>query len=494
MKRLFYTACLLTLVSSSIGCGGNSTPPKAPAAIESSAVDPQAWRGTVPSAGPSEAIDYPTSERRTLKNGLSVFFVKRPSGTVSLRVVTRGGAVLAPLGKSGIAAFTARMLTEGTKTKTGLQLAEASESLGSELGHDANRDSTSVSLEALPADVPRALALLAEVVQNPGFRSADVTRVIPQWVDDLKAERQSSVRVASLVALRALLGPTLGAPVTGSPQDIQTLNRNDLVAFHHEHFTPNESAVVVVGNVDVDTVMAQVEKLFGAWREPKADKRSPEPPVVTSKKTHVLLVDRPDAVQSAIFAVQPFPKRDVAGHEAREVMNTLLGGLFTSRLNINLREQHAYTYGARSLGIETRTFGLFAVSTSVERSVTADAVEQMLYELRALGDSKLERPITAEEVTRAKADLSNHLGASLEHTSRVANNVENQFVYDLPLDYYAKYPQIIDAVSLEQVKEAAKLIHPDELLIVIAGDRSAIENPLKAKGCSVEIAPDSLTE
>jgi zinc protease len=222
---------------------------------------------------------------------------------------------------------------------------------------------------------------------------------------------------------------------------------------------------------------------------------TPVAPVVPlAEKSRIILIDRPDSVQSAIFAAHAFPKRSDPGHEAREVVSSLFGGLFTSRLNMNLREEHAYTYGARSTVAATRNFGLFAISTSVERDVTAESIEQIFVELNALRDPALKRPISSDEIQRAKADLSHDLGATLEHTALMADRVATQFVQGLALDYHARYGSLLEELSPAQIEQAARLINPDQLTLVVVGDRAAIEPKLAGLKLPIEIANPQLTE
>jgi zinc protease len=387
------------------------------------------------------------------------------------------------------------MLTEGTTKKSALELAIAAESLGSSLSPDAERDAISLGMEVLPRDVPAALALLSEVVQIPAFRASDLQRVKDEWQDQLQNERQNPMRLASLAALRALFGSEWGAPVSGSATDVAKLTRNDLLAWHKAQVTPSNSALILVGDVDPDAITRQADELFGKWVATGVTTASRSAPVDPLRKpSRIILIDRPGSVQSAIFAAHSFPKRSEPGHEAREVVSSLFGGLFTSRLNMNLREKHAYTYGARSTVAAAQNFGLFAISTSVERDVTAESIAQIFVELKALRDPSLQRPIAMDEIQRAKADLSHELGASLEHTGRVADRVATQFIQGLPLDYYARYGATLAGLSAAQVEQAAQLIQPDQLTLVVVGDRAAIEPKLATLQLPIEVAGKQLTD
>ncbi|HKO48678.1 MAG TPA: pitrilysin family protein, partial [Polyangiaceae bacterium] len=358
--------------------------PNSPVAAPVSVSVSEPFRLNQPKPGAHPAVQFPTPGIKKLKNGVTLLVLPKHSAVTTLSVVVRQGASSLPLGKSGLAALTARMLTESTQLHSSLALAEASESLGSTLEADAGRDESHVELSTLTVDVPRGLELLAEVVFKPAFHDADFKRVKAEWLDGLRAERQEPSRLASLVALRSLLGPSAGAPVSGGIPDVEKLTVADLRAFHRQHYLPANLAVIAVGDVTLSDLEPDVERLFGRANGGAPSEPPPAPASVSPEapaKLKILLVDRKDSVQSSIFAVQPFPKRSDPGFEAREIMASLLGGLFTSRLNTNLREQHAYTYGVHGKALATRQWGAFYVSTQVKSETTADALRELLTEL-----------------------------------------------------------------------------------------------------------------
>ena len=458
--------------------------------------DPQAFRLTPPKPGAHPAVQFPTPAIKTLKNGVTLMVLSKHSAVTTLSVVVRQGAGSLPAGKSGLAALTARMLTEGTERRSSLALAEASESLGSTLSADAGRDESHVELATLTADVPRGLELLAEVVYRPAFRDADFTRVKAEWLDGLRAERQEPSRLASLAALRTLLGPSAGAPVSGGIPDVEKLNAADLRAFHRLSYVPANLAVIAVGDVTLAQLEPDAERLFGqrtgsaALPAQAIVSARPEPPT----KLKLLLVDRKDSVQSSIFAVQPFPKRSEPGFEAREIMSSLLGGLFTSRLNANLREEHAYTSGVHGRALATREWGAFYVATEVKSETTTDALFELLTELERAQDPKRGAPINEQEASRARTDLMHSLGARLEHTSALADSMATLFAQQLPSDYYSKYPALVSLIPTSEVAAQAARLTPQRMLVVIVGNRAQIEPSLRQRGYAPEIADPRLLE
>jgi zinc protease len=490
----------LPLLALAVACGSAPkpvpVPPKAPPAPKAAArtPSPDDFRNARPKTGEIAEHEYPAVETATLVNGLSLYVVRRPAGVVSFSIVARGGASQVPEGKSGLAALTARMMTEGTKRHGALALAEAAESLGTTLEESAGRDYVRLAMTTAREDLRAGLTLLSEVVREPAFAKPELERVRSEWLDSIEAERQSPPRLSALVGLRLLLGAHLGAPVSGSRTDVTALTRADLVRFHAESFVPKNAALVVVGDVSLAEVRPLATELLGAWGGAAPKPAPAETPPSSRPGKKVFVVDRPGSVQSAIFIGQPFPKRAEPGYEARELLSSLLGGLFTSRINTNLREEHAYTYGARSLDMATRGWGAFAVMTSVRTDVTGAALHEALSELRKARDPALGRPIADAEVSLARVDLKQHLGASLSHTEEVALRVEDLFVYGLPSDYLRKYPTILDSSATGAVAAEGRRLTPDDAVIVVVGDRAAIAPALSAEALSVEVAPDALSD
>lgn len=500
MKMKRYALVAFTLASlASVACGDSvrvyrGQPPATPTASAQASDDPDAFRKQRPAPGQPGSLKFPVPEVTQLSNGLSLYVVERPSPVVTLEFVSRAGASSVPEGKSGLAALTARMLTEGTTARSGLELAEAVEALGSTLEADAGRDELRVSLAALESDLDRALELLSEVVQRPAFLEKDFERVRAEWLDSLARERQQPQRLASIAALRLLNGKVYGAPVRGSVPDVKRLKLTDLREFHRKAIVPKGSALVVVGKVDRAALKQSVERHFGSWRGGAPLEPQPFTPPPAPEKTRVVIVDRPGSVQSALFAVQRFPRRSEPGYEVREVLGKVTGGLFTSRINLNLREKHAFTYGAFAQPIATEQWGAFFASTSVRTDVTADALRELVRELEKVRDPGLGEPVRPDEVARAKADLVQSLGATLERSGRLAEVITQLFVHALPPDYGARYPSLLEPIDASAVTQAAQALTPAQLVVVLVGDRAAIEPALTQLGYAVEPAPPELTE
>jgi len=470
-------------------------PPAAPAPTSSVPPDPEPWRSQRPKPSQPGELDFPVPNVVRLSNGLTVYVVPRATAVVSFDFVVKHGGSAVADGKSGLAALTARMLVEATKKHPSRELAEAAENLGSPLSSNAGRDESTVSLSALTSDADRALALLAEVVQKPAFDPKDFERVRAEWVDQLVGERQAPERLASLAGLRLLNGPVLGAPVSGGVTDVKRLRIGELKDFHAHYYLPSESALIVVGNVGFEALRPSLDKYFGSWRAaakpPKTTEAQLPPP---NPGLRLVAVDRPGAVQTAIFAAQRFPQRSAPGFEARSVLGEAVGGLFTSRINMNLREKHAWTYGAAARPVATRQWGAFVVSTSVRTDATAPALSEALHELQLARDPSLGKPLMPDEIGRAKAALLHELGARLEHGSLVAGSMVELFSQNLGNDYYTRYPGLVNAVAPGDLEAAQRLLAPEDLLVVVVGDLAQIRPGFDKLGWKLEPAADALTD
>jgi len=482
------------------GCTRAAAPPSGaaaaspPAPVASLRPDPEPWRSEPPPAGDPGELVFPAPEVRVLPSGLTLLVSPRDLGVVTIAAAVRRGASGVPAGRTGLAALTARMLLEGTVHRSTTELAAAAEDLGGVLAADAGRDYSYVSLTVLPEDLVAGLDLIRETLCEPAFDGVEFERVRSEWRSSLAEERQSPPRLASIVGLRLLAGPVLGAPVGGGVPDVDRLTRDDVTAFWRANYQATTTAIVVVGGTSVAEVEPLVRARFAGW-----DRAAPPParsePLPAPEPTQVVLVDRPGTVQSALFVAQPMPARGAPGHEARLVMNAVLGGLFTSRLNQSLREEHAYTYGVSSSVIATRTWGGWVAATTVEASATAAALRAMVDEIDAVAGPTPRRPLTALEVERARSALIHAQAARLADARDVAYELLAAFAQELPPDYPARYAELVRAVSRDDAARAAREhLQPDRLIVVVVGDRRRFEGELRAAWPRVQTAHPTLTE
>jgi predicted Zn-dependent peptidase len=294
--------------------------------------------------------------------------------------------------------------------------------------------------------------------------------------------REESFQPAALVGMRALYGTYRGAPVNGSVSDVKRLQLSALKSWYGLYVVPSSVAFIAVGPIEAENIIKTARRSFADWHAASPPSQAVEYATKTQSSNDVIVVDRKGAAQSALFAAQPFPRRLDSGYEARLLLNDIFGGLFTSRINMNLREAHAYTYGARSSVVANRNFGAFIIQTDVRTDATAASLKELIGELSAVASPNAIRPIGEDELGRARADLIHRLGARLEQNRNLVTDMETLFVQGLSPNYYANLPGIYSQMDNTKVGTQAALIHPDNFTIVIVGDQGKIEPTLIQAG------------
>jgi zinc protease len=372
--------------------------------------------------------------------------------------------------------MTARMLQQGTATRSALQIADRAADLGATLSSGAGADTTGISTRALTRSFPDALELLADVALHPIFPKAEIERVRSERLDALVQEKDDPNTVSFRVADAALFGPhhPLGYPGSGTADSTKAITRDDLLQFWQQNYSPNDAALVVTGNIKLATLKPLLEKAFGEWKPGKSNARAFPSPETTEAR--LIIVDRPAAPQTALLCFSLGPARSTPDYAPIEVMNTDLGGLFSSRINMNLREAHGYTYGAGSFFNYHRATGAFMVSSDVRTDVTAPAATEVLNELRRMRDTQM----TPAELLLSQDSIARSLPGRFERGTDAAASFAELFTYDLPLDYYSSLPNLINAVTIEQAQAMAqKYIQPEKMIVVAVGDRAKIEEEMK---------------
>jgi len=314
------------------------------------------------------------------------------------------------------------------------------------------------------------------VALHPSFPQAEIERVRKERLAALVQEKDEPFAVATRVLGAALYGShhSYGYPDIGNAESLKAVTREDLLKFWGQNYFPNEAALVVAGNIKLSELKPLLEKQFGAWKPGKASSReigSPE-----SSDARLILVDRPGAPQTTLMLYELGAARSTPDYAPLEVMNADLGGLFSSRINMNLREAHGYTYGAGSFFRYNRTPGPFVAFAPVRTDVTAAATTEMFNELRRMRDMQM----SAEEMKLSKDSIARSMPGRFELGTEAAGTFAELFVYDLPLDYFSKLPDSINAVSAQQAQAISqKYIHPDRVTVVAVGDLSKIEEEMK---------------
>ncbi len=435
------------------------------------------WRKEPPKPGPAGALHLPVPEQFKLSNGLTVLYSERPGlPLVAASLVIRAGSGANPVERPGLAGMTARMLQQGTATRSALQIADRAADLGATLGSRAGTDSSLVSTRALSRNFADALDLLADVALHPSLPEAEIERVRSERLAALVQEKDEPYAVAFRVASAALYGAhhTYGYPESGTAESIKATSREDLLRFWQQSYSPSDAALIVTGNIKLAELKPLVEKEFGGWKAEKSQAPAVGSPETTDAR--LVLVDRPGAQQTTVVCLSMGPARSTPDYVPLEVMNAELGGLFSSRINMNLREQHGYTYGAGSFFGFHRASGPFIVYSAVRTDATAPATSEIFNELRRMRDTQM----TAEELHLSKDSIARSLPGRFERGTDAAGTFAELFVYDLPLDYFSNLPERINAVTAEQAQAIAqKYIQPEKMIVISVGDRAKIEEEMK---------------
>ena len=440
----------------------------------------QDWRKTKPAAGPAPEIHLPVPAEFTLENGLKVLLVEDHALPVlSVSLVSRAGSENNPDGKSGLATLVSEVMGDGTVSRDLSKLAQDQEKIGTRIGTGSGLESGSISMSLLTYHASEGMELLADVAQHPAFRAEDVERRKQQRLVRIGQETDNVQSMAMRVGPKLIFGDSpYGQPGNGTVDSVKSIAGGDLSSFYASHYGPKDSALILSG----DVTRAEAERLarmyFGKWAaETAAPAMIPTPPAPAA--THVVIVDKPGAPQTALMAFGLGVPQSSPDLDTIRVMNYTLGASFASRINMNLREVHGYTYGARSDFGVYREGGFFYAGGLVRTNVTADAAKEMMGEIRNFPV----KPSTPEELSAAKEALIRSLPGSFETTGSISSALSSIFLYNRPLDYYAKLPAKYEAVTETDIAHAAqRYLHPDQLVIVTAGDRSKIEQSLKDAG------------
>ena len=437
----------------------------------------EAWRRRIPKAGPAPKPALPQGEAFTLANGLTVIHNYNPAlPLVAAELVVRSGSDANPIEQPGMAGFTAHMLEEGTTSRSAPQIADEIAQLGAFLATGSSGDASRVSLLSLKSNFAKALEVLADVAQHPSFPEAEVERQRASRLGELSQQRENPAAVANVAAAAALYGARhpFGYSELGTEPAIKDTTRAELQAFWQRHYLPNNAALVVAGDITREELKALAEARFGAWKGGEAAPAASNAPQTTPAR--LVLVDKPDAPQTALRVTALAADRKTPDYPALQVMNAALGGLFSSRINNNLREEKGYSYGVFSQFQYHRTPGPFAIVGSVRTDVTGPSVVEIFKEVRGMR----ERPMTAAELANARDSQVLSLPGLFDTNKSVGASLANTFIYGLPLDYYARLPAQFAAVNGAQVQAAAqKYLAPEQLIVVGVGDRAKIAPQLE---------------
>ncbi len=428
-----------------------------------------------PALGAARKWLAPVPQGGNAHNGVRVVALPRAGlPLVHVLVTVQAGSELDPPGKGGLAAAVARMIEEGgAGNRSPRELLDALDELGGELLVDTDETGTRMMLTVLSSKLDRALALLGDMLVRPRFDAGEWPSVRERQVAEIMKERVEPRRVAEVVFQRVLYGDHPYAhPSMGVKPEVEKLTIEDLRGFWATHYGPRTTTVMLIGDTQLDRARAQVQTGFGAW-DGKAVP-PPMPPAPPPPASKVVIVDRPGAPQSELRIGHIGIAWNAPELPAANVIETVLGGAFTSRLNQNLREKHGYTYGVRARFAPARAPGLFEVRCAVRTDVTAESIKE------ALGELKLDKPISPEETGKARALLGQKLVDVYASGMMASNFFADLLLGNLPLDSGSRIDAAVQKLDAPQVAEAyRKLIKNDALAIVIVGDKKLIEPKLR---------------
>jgi zinc protease len=440
---------------------------------------------------PAEAR-FPRLQRAKLPNGLEVVLAERTGAeTVRADLVVGAGYADDPAPLPGTARLTGALLSGGTKSRSSLELRRWGDRLGAEVVVETALDTSRVILSTLRESIDPSLEFLAEVSLRPAFPAAELEIHREGQLAEIAQERMGARGMVQRLLPRLLYGDghPCAVPSSGSGTEaaVAKLSREDLAAFHGKWYRPGNATLVVTGNVSMASLLPAVQKHFGAWEAAEAPART-RPPAPGAGKSRIYLLDRPGAPQSSITASQLVPARGGPEELPLDIVNAVFGGMFSSRLNMNLREDKHWSYGARSVMQPVRGPRPFLAQASVQTDKTAESLAEMLKEIRGVAG---ERPITPAEMAAAADNMTLTLPGRWESSRAVAETIEDIVLFGLPDTYFDGYAGRIRAVKGEDVAAAGKILKPDSLVWIVCGDRKKVEEGLRKLGVADVVVVDA---
>jgi predicted Zn-dependent peptidase len=435
-------------------------------------------RSKAPALGPAPSLRVPPIQKRALSNGLPVWIVEMHKvPVVDVMLIIKSGASADPADKFGLASMTAGLLMEGAGTRSGLELSDAVEFLGASLTATSATDSSTIRLHLPLSKLDDGLPLMADVTLRPMFAQPDLDRVRKSRVTNIAQARDSPGTLVGLAFNRILYGPAhrYGTGSAGTDASMSSMSVADLTAFHAMYYQPSNAHLLVVGDVTAAAMMPKLEKALGAWKNTGPVARATLPAVPQHGARQIYVIDKPKAAQSQIRIGWIGVARSTPDFFPLEILNTILGGSYTSRLNWNLRQEHGYSYGASSVFDMRVSAGPFYASAGVQTDKTVESVQEFCKEL-----DRIREPIPEAELDQAKNLDALAFPGSFEATTSMTAHLADLVLYGLPDTYFNEYVPKIQAVTSADLSRVAKqYIQPDHFAIVIIGDVSKIEKPLR---------------
>jgi zinc protease len=434
---------------------------------------------TPPRPQGSPRIDLPEPVRVRLPNGMTVMYVRQAElPVVSAVLVTRGaGSADEPAEAPGLASFTASMLDEGAGGRDALALADALDLLGASLSTGSGTDAAQANLYVLRQNFPAALRIMADVVTRPDFPEREVNRLRDERLTALARAKDEATTIANNAFASLVYGGQHPYGRYATTEATRGLERGRVQAFHAARYRPETSTLILVGDVDPAAMQPLVAQSFGQWRAQGTSALAEPPQAPSIGRTVVYLIDKPGAAQSEIRIGHPGVPRSSPDYYPLLVMNTMLGGTFTSRLNTNLRETHGWAYGAASSFQMLRGAGPFSARAGVQTNATDSALVEFFRELNRMRTEA----VTPEELQKIKNFVALRLPDQLETTQDVAGQLATLETYGLDASFFDDYVQRVNAVTADDLRRVAnQYVRPDRSVVVVVGDRQVVEAAVRA--------------
>jgi len=451
----------------------------------------RADRSRLPLPGPPSSFAFPAIAKSVLPNGLAVWTVPHHAvPLMSLVLLLRRGSAADPVGKDGLAAITADMLDEGSGDLSAIEIHEALGRIGAQFDTDIGSDAMSASTTVLTRFTDRALELLSDMVVRPALRESDFSRVRQLRMHRLTQLRDMPASVADRTFLKLVYGlhPYGHSPI-GNEMTLSGMTIDDVHAFHAQELRPQAATLIAVGDCEHDAVVRLAERVFGDWQSAAGNTAPADGTLPSPAKLNV--VPRAGAPQSELRIGHVAAPRDTPDYHALVVANTILGGQFVSRINLNLREDKGFTYGARTAFEFRRLRGPFVLQVSVQTSATARAIEESLGEIAGMRGS---RPVTEEELTLGIAALTRGYARNFETAEQIARAVMQLALFDLPDDYFDEFVPTVERVTADDIgRVMERHVDPARLTTLVVGDLDTIgaDLPTLGLGEPVILSPEN---
>lgn len=437
-------------------------------------------RSLPPLAAPVKPFRFPPFLHRTLANGLQIYAARLDRvPLVSLEVMAPAGAVFDPPEGAGLASLHGELLDEGTSRRSGTEIASEVETLGGSLASGAGWNAAFVETAMLSRHLDAGLDLLTDIVRGASFPEDEIERIRKRRLTDLLRRRDQPTALADRQLARVLYGEgTYGRPPLGRGGSLEAITRDDFVAFNRRHMQASGSIFLAVGDLDPEEMVRRAESSLGDWEAAGA----PDVPVIETRpreRVEVFIVDRPEAAQTQLQLGHVGVPRRHPDFLRLLLLNSILGGKFTSRINLNLREKHGFTYGAQSTFERRLGPGPFFIRTAVANDVSGRAVEELLHEMRRIR----EEPVQQEELEDSRSYMIGFFAYAMQTVGDVLKRLENLAVFQLADDYYDRYPEVLSAIDQQELLRVAQQhLHPERLAIVAVGPAQQLRGQLEPFG------------